>query len=206
MLFRSACLDLVKRFEGYHKRLLDGGCEAYAEVINGKRDRWTIGWGCTRGVTEGMVWTEAEAELALVRELEIHAKRVDRLITIDLTTNERAALISFDFNCGGLTGNTLKAINSGDRHRAAEAMKQWNKFGGQVCKGLVSRRAAEIGLWLTPEEHVEPDYMPQELEKPGPSSIDLTKIAGAGTLGTGLTLTAANETLSEVKKIGRAHV
>lgn len=168
----KCCTDLVKDFEGYGKKLPDGRCEAYAEVINGKRDKWTLGWGCTRGVTEGMIWTRDEAESALVRELEIHAKRVEKLVTVDLNDNERGALISFDYNCGGLTDantgrptNTLKIINSGNRHRAAEAIAQWNKFGGKVCDGLKRRRAAEVALWLKPCGDVEPDYMPQDADE-----------------------------------------
>lgn len=161
MTIGDAGLALIKSFEGYGRKLPDGGCTAYREMINGKLDIPTIGYGCTKGVKMGDVWTAEQAEQALIRELTGHAERVTRLVTITLNANERDALISFDYNCGGLTGNTLKAINSGDRQKAAAALRTWNKFGGKVCDGLVRRRAAEVALFLTPVEDVEPNYMPQ---------------------------------------------
>jgi lysozyme len=202
----QACIDLVKNFEGYCKALPDGRCAAYAEIINGKRDKWTIGWGSTRGITEGLIWTREEAEAGLRRELEIHAKRVARLVTIELNENERASLISFDYNTGGLTDddgqptNTLKAINSGDRHRAAAAMQQWNKFGGKPCKGLISRRAAEVALFLTPTGELEPDFMPQKPER-ARSTGETGAVATIAAGSAGVALTGAHTALSEAKEV-----
>ena len=85
----DTALDLIKRFEGYARRLPDGRCVAYQEIINGKKDKPTIGWGCTRGVTMGMIWTQAQTEEALRGELEIHAKRVTRLVTVELNANQQ---------------------------------------------------------------------------------------------------------------------
>lgn len=167
-----AGLKLVKNYEGYAKELSDGSgrCTAYQEQINGKLDRPTLGYGCTRGITMGMVWTRAEAEAALLVELEQHAKRVDRLVTVELNANERDALISFDYNCGGLTSEqgatgVLKAINAGDRAKTVSEMLRWVKFGGKESKGLTARRAAEVALFLKPMAAVASDYMPQEPEQ-----------------------------------------
>lgn len=164
-----AGLQLVKDFEGYAQELKDGSgsCTAYQEKINGKLDIPTIGYGCTKGVTMGMVWTKAQADAALMRELEGHAKRVDRLVTVELNEHERDSLISFDYNCGGLTSEkgatgVLKAINSGDRAKTVDELKRWTKFGGKECAGLVSRRAAEIALFLKPVGSVAPSFMPQQ--------------------------------------------
>ncbi|MGL4558672.1 MAG: glycoside hydrolase family protein, partial [Afipia sp.] len=57
-------LRLIKSFEGYHRKLADGRCMAYRCPAG----VWTIGWGCTEGVREGMVWTVEEAEAGLRRE------------------------------------------------------------------------------------------------------------------------------------------
>lgn len=169
-----AGLKLVKAYEGYARELDDGSgrCTAYQEKINGKLDRPTLGYGCTRNVSMGMVWTREEAEAALLVELEQHAKRVDRLVTVELTSNERDALISFDYNCGGLTSESgatgvLKAINAGDRDKTVSEMRRWIKFGGKDAKGLVARRAAEVALFLKPVEPVKPDFMPQAPEPAG---------------------------------------
>jgi len=176
-MINAATLDLITSFEGYHKALPDGSCTAYQEEINGKKDIPTIGWGTTRGVTMGMVWTRAQAEAALRKELEIHERRVETLIATPLNANEFGALVSFDFNAGGLTleggkpSKVLKAINAGDRQATAAALREWNHFGGKVCEGLVRRRAAEIALFLTPTETVEPAFMPQSAEPEAPKPL-----------------------------------
>lgn len=194
----KAAIDLIKRFEGYAKARPDGSCEAYQEVINGKADRPTIGWGCTKGVTIGMVWSRAEAEEALTRELEIHAKRVTRLVTVELNVNQRGALISFDYNTGGLTlgdgkaSKVLRLVNAGELDKVPDALREWSKFGGKVSKGLVARRAAEVALWLTPTEDVKPDFMPQEPERQRKMTAgEAASVAGG--LGTGVA-TAAHQT------------
>lgn len=193
MAIPSACLDLVKSFEGYGRKLPDGSCTAYQEVINGKRDVATIGYGCTVGVKIGDVWTREQAEAALAKELGKHEAIVTRLVTIELNENERGALISFSYNCGGLKGNTLAAINSGDRHKAVAAIKQWNKFGGKVCDGLVRRRAAEVALFLKPCGEVEPDYMPQAAE-PEKRKMTPAEIATAAATAAGGGATVAHQT------------
>ncbi|MFZ4534343.1 MAG: lysozyme [Alsobacter sp.] len=175
-------LDLVKSFEGYHRRLPDGSCTAYrcpAGVL-------TIGWGCTEGVREGQVWTEAEAEAALRRELVRFESAVQRLVTVDINANERDALISFAYNCGEgalSKSSLLKLLNKGDREGAARSFAAWNKGGGKVLPGLVRRRAAEAALFLEAVDHTEPD-MPQRVrpqEPTPPATVDAT--AGAVAAG-----------------------
>lgn len=183
-----AGLEMVKRCEGYGHELQDGSgsCTAYQERINGKLDIPTIGYGCTKGVTMGAVWTREHAEAVLLKELEQHAKRVDRLVTVELNEHERDALISFDFNTGGLTteagaSGVLKAINSGDRAKTVEQLKRWTKFGGKVCEGLVSRRAEEVALFLRPVGSVPTSYMPQQPTQERRKFTTTEKAAGAMT-------------------------
>jgi lysozyme len=167
----SACLDIIKQAEGYGKALPDGSCTAYQEKINGKLDIPTIGWGCTKGVTMGMVWTREQAETALRAELEKHEARVARFSTVDLNQNQFDALVSFDFNTGGLTLNdgkpsgVLKAVNASDWPKVAEELKRWDKFNGKPSAGLTARRAQEVALFLTPVDDVPTSYMPQQPEQ-----------------------------------------
>jgi lysozyme len=190
----EAALNLIKKFEGYGQALKDGSgrCTAYQEVINGKRDIPTIGWGCTKGVKMGDVWTKDQAEAALMHELNKHSERVTRLVTIELNENEFGALVSFDYNCGGLRDKTLRTINKGDRQAIVKALGQWNKFGGKVANGLVSRRAAEVALFLKPVEDVAPDYMPQQPDAPAqfPDQKTGAIVATTGGLGVGGALLA----------------
>lgn len=167
----QACIDLVKSFEGYHTRLPDGSCRAYLDTL-AKPNVWTIGYGCTEGVHAGMVWTEAEAESALMRELEKHAAIVDRVVTVPIGENNRSALISFQYNTGGLPKSTLlKKLNKGDFDGAAREFDLWNKAGGTVYKGLVRRRAAERALFemdaRDPDIPADEPDMPQAVDQPG---------------------------------------
>lgn len=188
------CLDLVKQFEGYHTALPDGGCEAYLDKL-AKPPVWTIGWGCTEGVKPGMRWTKDEAEAALMRELERHAAIVDRVVTAEIGENNRAALISFQYNTGGLPKSTLlKKLNAGDFDGAAREFDRWNKAGGKVYKGLVRRRAAERALFEMDARDVDipPDApdMPQAVDSPGkvqPVEV-ATKFGPPAAIGTGLTV------------------
>lgn len=185
----------IKAYEGFARRLPDGSCTAYQEKINGKLDIPTIGYGCTLGVKMGDVWTEAQADAKLREEIAKHERRVVQLVTAEVNQNEFDALVSFDYNTGGLAKSTiLKRLNAGDRTGAAEAFAAWNKFGGKASKGLTARRASEAALFLEPVGDVAPDYMPQ---KPAPTvkeqvqpAIDAVKAAlpvlvPAGSAGAG---------------------
>ena len=188
------CLELVKSFEGYHTARPDGSCEAYLDKL-ASPPIWTIGWGCTEGVKPGMVWTAAEAEAALMRELEKHAAIVDRVVTAEIGENNRAALISFQYNTGGLPKSTLlKKLNAGDFDGAAREFDRWNKAGGKVYKGLVRRRAAERALFEMDARDndipVDAPDMPQAVDQPGqvkPAEV-ATKLGPPAAIGTGLSV------------------
>lgn len=176
----------IKSYEGFGKRLPDGSCCAYQERINGKLDVATIGYGCTKGVTMGMVWTAGEADAALRVEIAKHEATVTRLVTVDLNQNEFDALVSFDFNTGGLgKSSILKLLNAGDQPGAAKAFALWNKFGGKPAKALIARRADEAALFLEPTEPAEPHTMPQAVEAsvaPPARSMVAAAAAGAGAI------------------------
>lgn len=166
----DAGLDLIREFEGYHRALPNGDCIAYKCPAG----VWTLGWGATVGIKPGMVWTRAQAEEALLRELATFEAGVTRLVTVPLNQNEYDALVSFAYNCGlgALEKSTiLRKLNAGDRIGAADAFGMWTKGGGKVLPGLVRRRKAEAALFLHPvevapaedEEPSQPD-MPQAVE------------------------------------------
>ena len=142
---------LVKPFEGYHKRLPDGGCKAYPDPGTGGKP-WTIGWGTTGpDVKVDSVWTEAQAQAALDREIMGKTMGVLKLSPSLAKASDRrlAAIISFAYNCG--LGNyrisTLKRrIDAGDWDGAAEESVKWNKAAGRVLPGLTRRRVAEAAL------------------------------------------------------------
>lgn len=145
---RIAREELVKPFEGYHKRLPNGDCEAYPDPGSGG-DPWTIGYGSTgKGIGPGMVWTHRQAEIALDLELEHCAASLLKYSPgmARATARQFAALISFVYNCG--IGNyrisTLrKRAETFDWPGAQEQIVRWNKAAGRVMRGLTRRRALE---------------------------------------------------------------
>lgn len=178
-------LRLIKSFEGYHTRLKDGSCAAYLCPAHVP----TIGYGCTEGVKLGMVWSEEEAEAAFRRELAKFEDAVSRSVTIEINQNEADALISLAYNIGAgafSKSNLLRRLNKGDRAGAAKAFHLWNKGGGRVLPGLVSRRAREAALFLKPVEKPEAPYMPQAVaeskEPPSRPTVATAAAAAAATV------------------------
>lgn len=121
------------------------------------RGKWTIGWGDTGpDVRPGLIITAQEAEQRFNRRLATEFEPgVARLLDVEVTGNQFSALVSFAYNCGlgedGLGGSTLlRKLNAGDLDGAAREFPRWNRSGGRVLPGLVTRRAAERELFLTP--------------------------------------------------------
>ena len=113
---------------------------------------WTIGYGCTTDVRPGQTISESEAEERLTRDLEDAERCVNNALSVTLTDNQFSALVSFVFNlgCGAFKGSTLfKRLQAGDIPGAAKEFEKWNKGGGKVLQGLVTRRKAEMDLFLT---------------------------------------------------------
>ena len=170
MKFGDKGMALLREFEGYHTRQPDGSCVAYLDRL-AKPHVWTIGFGLTEGVHEGMRLTAEEAEACLRKELAKHEAAVIRLVTVDLNQNQFDALVSFSYNVGfGALGRStlLKRLNAGDIDGAAREFARWNKAGGVVYRGLVRRRAAEAALFLEPVDASPLPDMPQAVEETPP--------------------------------------
>lgn len=139
---------LVKPFEGYHRKMPDGGCMAYPDPGTGGIP-WTIGWGSTGpDINPTTVWTQEQAETRLSQHLQKFAAGVVGLSPTIVQEPDRrlAALISFSYNCG--LGNykisTLKRrVDQKDWFGASQEILKWNKAAGRVLPGLTRRRQAE---------------------------------------------------------------
>lgn len=133
---------LIKQFEGC-------SLKAYfcpAKVL-------TIGWGNTHGVKEGMLWTQEQADEALLKEATICIDRALKYspVLVHESANRQAAIADFIYNCGpeNYKSSTLKKrVDAKDWPNAVIEIKKWNKGGGKVLKGLVKRRAKEAELLL----------------------------------------------------------
>lgn len=142
-VINAAGLSLIKNWEGL--RLESYVCPAGV---------WTIGYGSTgEHVYPGQRITEPEAEELLRKDLWRFEDCVSAQVSVSLTDNEYAALVSFAFNCGcgAFQGSTLlRRLNAGEpKPRVfSEELPKWVRGGGQVLPGLVRRREAEIALAL----------------------------------------------------------
>lgn len=131
--------DLVKQFEGCR-------LDSYRDLGG----VWTIGYGCTDGVTGGMSVSQEDADIMLADALEEKAGGVDNLLTVDLTANQAAALISFSYNVGlgNLKSSTLlRLVNAGTFADVPKQFLRWSNVNGQMVRGLLRRRQAEADLW-----------------------------------------------------------
>ena len=138
-------LALIKKFEG---------CELKAYQCSA--GVWTIGYGHTKDVVEGMEITQEQAEQMLVDELHEYESYINKYVTVALSQNQFDALVSWVYNLGpaNLTASTmLKVLNSGEYEDVPAQMKRWNKAGGEVLNGLVRRREAEALLFQGEQWH-----------------------------------------------------
>lgn len=112
---------------------------------------WTIGWGhIGPEVHYGLVWTQAQADAELLADMQRSEANVRAVVKIPLSHEEFVALCDLDFNIGNGafdTSTLLRKLNAGDLQGAIAEFSKWNKAGGKVLAGLVTRRGAEAALF-----------------------------------------------------------
>lgn len=148
------CADLAKEFEGLV-------LEAYRDPVG----IWTVGWGHTRGVYEGVRITISVAEDFLRQDLMEAGAIVRHVVKVPLNQNQFDALTDFVFNVGpGVSGKKqgfvylktgkpstmLRKLNAGDYAGCAQQFKYWVYAGGVKMRGLERRRKREQELFNTP--------------------------------------------------------
>ena len=140
MKTNQAGIDLIKRFEGL--RLEAYKCPAGV---------WTIGYGTTRGVYDGMRITQAIAEKLLMEDITLIEDRLNGL-KIALNDNQFSALVCLVYNIGFgalLNSKMLAMIRKNASNPAIKSEWDWNKVDGVILPGLVRRREAECHLFFT---------------------------------------------------------
>src|SRR5215211_5267649 len=154
----QAGLEMIKSFEG----IPDGdpstiNLDPYIDPVG----VWTIGWGHAISVGGSLLrgtnnrararalypggLTLRQAEDLLRADLMDTCRDVQSLVSVPMTDNQFAALVSFTFNLGlgNLRRSTLlRLVNQGDFSLAAQEFKKWNRAGGRVLRGLTRRREA----------------------------------------------------------------
>jgi len=144
MIASQAAIDLIQQFESL--RLEAYLCPAGV---------WTIGWGHTAGVREGMRITAELAEGFLRRDIEQVESGLAAVIHVPLTQGQYDALVSLCFNLRGgaqrlpsIAPRLVAKINGGDGSGAADELLDIDRANGEVLPGLVRRREAERALFV----------------------------------------------------------
>jgi len=135
MTYSKNGLDLTSRFEGVR-------LTSYQDSVG----VWTIGFGHTFGVTEGMTCTQEQAEDWLMDDTNVAQSDVNTYVHVTLTQGEFDALVDFAFNVGrgNLNNSTLlKDLNAGNIPAASTQFTLWDHAGGVVVAGLLRRRLGE---------------------------------------------------------------
>lgn len=138
MLLGEKGKQLIKSFEG-----------CYLEAYLCPSNVWTIGWGHTNGVYEGMKITQEQADLYFENDISIYEYYVN---CYNITNqNQFDALVSFTYNCG--RGALEDVMSSGDITGTMSLYIRGNNR--EILQGLVRRRKEEIKLYNEPIEVVK---------------------------------------------------
>lgn len=151
------------------------GCRlaAYPDPATGGAP-WTIGYGSTRGVVQGMTITLEDAQSRLRGDLETSAKLLEDCIGEDivesLTENQYAALLSFVFNVGCKRDWKICVALRAKNYDAVPAeLMRFTYANGRKMQGLVNRRAEEVKLWSTDEPGSTPEAPPSSITRAIPT-------------------------------------
>ena len=141
----QACIDLIKRFEGFSSKpyLCPAG-------------KPTIGYGSTfyedgKPVTmqDPPITEERAKDIVYTVLYKNFEGPVNNYITVPVTQSQYDALVDFAYNVGVgnlKTSTLLRKLNAKDYQGAADEFPKWNK---QQLPGLAKRRQAERDLFLT---------------------------------------------------------
>jgi len=130
---------LIKKFEG---------CKL--EAYKCPADKWTIGYGHTKGVQAGDTWSQDHAEHMLDVELEEYEGYINDLVDVPLEQHQFDALVAWVYNLGAgnlISSTLLIKLNAKEYADIPHEIQRWNKAAGEVLEGLVRRRKAEALLF-----------------------------------------------------------
>jgi lysozyme len=135
------CAEFITNFEGC--KLESYKCPAGI---------WTIGYGHTKEIQQGMKITQEQAELFLENDTLFFYKNVLELVGSICNAEQITALTSFSFNVGveNLKRSTLlKVIKENPRNFTTirKEFMRWVYADGKILNGLKTRRNAEADLF-----------------------------------------------------------
>lgn len=133
----TKAIQLIKKYEGYR-------AIAYRDSVG----VLTIGYGHTSGVKSGDKITEQYAEMLLTEDLQpLRSKLASYDPEYHWTENEYNALLSFMYNLGVNSLDQVTKNGQRTKEQISDSMLLYNKAGGRVLPGLVTRRKEEHDLF-----------------------------------------------------------
>ena len=149
----APCVKLVREFEGFERERADGLVASYPDPATGGKP-WTIGAGSTGpDIGPKTVWTKAQCEARLLHDLNAKfGPAVDRMCEgIELTPNQKAALVSWVYNIGEANAKEstlIRKLRDGNIGGAGQEFLRWTYANHKQMRGLVRRREAERAAFL----------------------------------------------------------
>ena len=134
----SSAAPFIKQREGL--RLKAYQCSAH---------KWTVGYGHTRGVHEGMTIDLKTADKYLLDDIQNVVEELALYVTAKVTQGQFIALVSLAFNVGVpavARSHTLQYLNDGQLEKAKAGFLTFNKVNGVPNTGLTNRRRLEVAL------------------------------------------------------------
>ena len=113
---------------------------------------WTIGFGHTKGVSEGDTCTQEQANAWLIEDIRNTQLLLAHYVNVPVSEGEFVALVSLAFNVGVgalMKSKLLRKLNSGNREGAAEEFLDFDLVNGKRVASLTRRRKAEHDLFLS---------------------------------------------------------
>ena len=163
----TAGIKLIQEFEGFRS-------EAY---ISKPDMKWTIGYGNTDTLSDGtpvvqglVITKERASKEILILARKRYGNHVNEVIKRKIKQNEFDALVSLAWNRGLLTTSLINAVNNNDNQGIVDSFMKVSTSKGQVLKGLVRRRKAELDVYFN------------GVSQPAPS-FDLSNLGGVSSSG-----------------------
>lgn len=160
---------------------------------------WTIGTGHTgkvggKPIRKGMKISEAVADDLFQVDIAWACKCISENVKVSLTDNQFGALVAWALNVGSENvrhSSLIKKLNAGHYNAVPTELMKWvkdrdPKTGKMVTvKGLVNRRAAEVGLWSKGSFVKSAISTPKTVSTttPVPATRDVTAHVATGGLG-----------------------
>lgn len=148
-------IQFIEKEEGVILYAYDDATEKKVPVNGTAKGTLTIGTGHTSAagapkVVPGMTITKAQNDSILASDLGKVESQINNLVKVPLNQNQFDALVSFQYNTGGLAkSQVLSKLNKKDYQGAADGLLNWSKANGNATE-LLPRRQRERAVFLTP--------------------------------------------------------